>query len=94
MNNLVGSRVDLIATVGRITKDMNGVGRLVLKNVYVDGELVKDHAWVKMTRRIANSEIKAGDLFSATALAYEYMDSSDIKNMKTGFRSLRSIVKL
>ncbi len=92
MNKLINSRVNIVAIVDRITGDMNGVGRIVLKDLHVNGEYAKDHAWIKMTKAFRG--IKTGDMFTATALVYEYMDSSDINRAKTGLKTIRSVQKI
>ena len=92
MDKLVGTRVNLIAEVISVSSDVNGVGRLLLKNIIVNGiESDKHHAWVRKTNRCKH--LASGDIFSATAIVIEYLDMYDVKKSKHGFKSLRSIVK-
>ena len=93
MDNLVGTRVNLIAEVSSVTSDVNGVGRLLLKNIIVNGvESSKHHAWVRKTNRCEC--LVVGDIFSATSIVVEYLDMYDIKKVKYGFRALRNVTSV
>ena len=92
MKEYVGKRVKIIAKVhGIIYRDKNGVGRLILEDIIVNGTYEKDHGWVKLTKSFTNAGIVTGDIFTATALVYEYMDINDITKTKLGFKTIRAV---
>ena len=66
---------------------------VVLKDVHVNGEYFRDHAWIKPNKRIVTS-LKRGDMFTATAVLHEYLDSSDVTKTKTGLKHIRNIQEL
>ena len=84
--------MEVSAKVDRFITDRMGVDRVVLSNIYVDGKFFRDHAWVKSSRRF--KRLKAGDMFTATAEVYDYIDVDTNKATKKGLRHFRHIKKL
>lgn len=87
-NSLVDSKVQVAAKVQNIiNSDRNGVTRIVLCDVYVNGSYFRDHTWIKSTKRL--DKLSAGDKFTATAILHKYpsVNNSD----KFGLKTIRSV---
>ena len=87
-----GQNMVVSAKVERFITDRLGVDRVVLSNIYVDGKFFRDHAWIKSSKRF--NRIKVGDVFTATAEMYDYIDVDTNKATKKGLRHFRNIVKM
>ena len=86
---LVGSNIHITALVKKIVVDRtSNVEMILLNDVYINGEYFRNHAWVKMTKRL--SSVSAGVNISASAKLIEYF-GCDGKGDKLGFRSIRSV---
>lgn len=93
----MGSRVHISAIVTKISKDKNGNGVIVIEDVHVNTEYYKDHAWIKLSKRLEypsgvnEPPLKVGDKIKATAEVHEYLDGSSVSDMKIGFKTFRSV---
>lgn len=94
---VVGSRVLISAIVTKIGKARDGNDAVLIEDVHVNGEYYKDHAWIKMSKRlqypggIDEPPLKVGDKIKSTAEVYEYLDGSSVSDMKIGFKTFRSV---
>ena len=89
-NALVGSKVNVVAKVGQIGINHVGVDMIVLKDVIVNGKKFRSHAHIKNSKRM--DHLKRGDIITATAEPYLYIDVDTNKCDKIGLSSFRSVV--
>ena len=86
--SLVDSSVQVEATM--ITLSVVATAnteKLLIKEVYVNGEYFRDHVWIKNTKKL--KVLSKGDKFTATATLIEY---ASIDGKKFGLRSFKSVV--
>lgn len=87
---LVDSSVEVIAEVEKIVRSKHSNSEMILlKDIYVNGEYFRDHAWIKMTKRL--SVLVVGDKFTATATVMKYYDLETNREEKLGLKSFRSV---
>ena len=92
-NELVGSSVKVAATVEKIVVDNHtNLEMILLKDVYINGTFFRNHAWLKMTKRLSVLGFK--DHFTATASLIHYYDVDTNRKDKLGFKSFRSVCKI
>ncbi len=84
---LINIRVNIVATVTKISNDKRNSDVVLFKNIYVNGEFFRDHHWLRKTRRLRI--VSEGDTITATAILIEYVG---IEGSKLGLESCRSIV--
>lgn len=96
---VVGSRVSVVAKVTKVFIDKLKVERVVLEDIYINGEYFKDHSWIKMSKRLENAQtskkprkVKTGDIISATAEISEYLNGSCTADRKLGLKTFRHVV--
>ena len=69
----------------------SGIEHLVFEDVYVDGELYRDHIWLNYAKRFRAAKMKIGKVYSFTALVLHYPDVENVNGSKVGFGHIRNI---
>jgi len=88
-----GSRVEVSANVVRLSDPQHLIGEyLLLKDIYINDEYWRDHAFVKRSRRLRL--LNLGDFFNATCKIKHYLDSENINKIKIGLTEFRNITAL
>ena len=85
-NDLIDKKVNVRATVTKVTHDYTSTDRLLLEDVYVNDSYFRDHVWVKATKRF--SKLTVGDSFTSTAMLKTYIS---VDGQKIGLEEFRSI---
>lgn len=84
---LVGSRVQIIATVHSFHKEsFSNVDRVLLQDIFVNGQYFRDHVWVRKSKRFKG--ISSGSVINAFGTLVEYRGE---KGKKLGLRHLRAV---
>lgn len=90
---LVDSNVEVTAEVEKIVRSKHSNSDMILlKDVYINDNFFRDHAWIKMTKRL--SVLVVGDKFTATATVIKYYDLETNREEKLGLRSFRNVRKI
>lgn len=92
INDLVDKSVKVTAEVEKIVRSNHSNDEMILlKDVHINDTFFRNHAWVKMTKRL--SVLVTGDKFTANATVMKYYDLETNREEKLGLRSFRSVRK-
>lgn len=64
---------------------------ILVQDVYIDGDKLRDHAWLKKTKRLSSHTLRDGDTLCFTAKIRKYYCIDTLKKDKIGFRHIRNI---
>mgnify|MGYP000197300390 CR=1 FL=1 len=69
------------------------INHVLLCDVRVNGELFRDHVWVKKSKVLCDEKFEKGDKICCTGIVEYYLNIDDAKSPKVGFRHIRNVCK-
>ena len=79
----------MLCKMGMSVNDKTNTDRIVLEDVYIDGEFFRDHVWVPRSKRFEG--INEGDVITATVKLQNYPDPETNRMTKVGIKHIRNL---